>query len=171
MSSMLQDPEMEEVIVDFQKESEGLFNECEELLEDFEDDNSQMGKLEKFGQVIDRVMGAAKSLELNIMGTYCELGKTISYKASQSMDIALLEIVAAVLFDTMEILQSMNKNLVKYKEEKVEGINLEKFATRLHWLADKFSNIERASVAIDAGGETKLTDQSDIDKLLADLGL
>lgn len=170
MSEMLNDPDMEEVFVGFQEESKGFFDECESLLEDFEDDTSQLAKLEKFGQVIDRVMGAAKSLELNMMGTYCELGKTISYKASQSTDTALLEIVSAVLFDTMDILQSLNNNVLKLKAEKVEGINLEKFATRLHWLAEKFSSIERASVTI-GDAPTENDAQSDIDKLLADLGL
>jgi chemotaxis protein histidine kinase CheA len=170
MTEMLNDPEMKEVVDDFCSESEELFNQCVDFLEQYEDDNSKMNLLEKFGQTIDRVMGAAKSLGLNTMGTYCELGKTISYKASQSMDKALLEIVVAVLFDTMDILEEMNDNVLKSKEEKAHNVNLEKFATRLHWLADKFADIERASVSIDTS-ENKLTDQSDIDKLLSDLGL
>ena len=167
--SMLTDPEMAEIVDDFCKESEGIYSELEELLEDYED--TQDGKkLEEFGQVIDRVMGAAKSVDAEQTGMYCELGKTISYKASQSMDKALLDIVVAVLFDTVEILQVMNSNIEKEKVEKVSGINLEKFGSRLRWLADKFKDIQRSSVAIGVE-ETKLEGQKSIDDLLADLGL
>lgn len=169
MTSMLNDPDMAEIVDDFTKESAEIFDELEDLLDDYED-NPEPGKLEKFGQVIDRVMGAAKSVDANLMGSYCELGKTISYKASQSMDQKLLDIVTAVLFDTVEICKSMNQNILKNKEETVSGINLDAFGSRLHWLADKFKNIQRSSVAIDTE-EKHLKDQKSIDDLLADLGL
>lgn len=166
---MLQDPDMAEIVDDFCSESESIYKELEELLEDYEDWQDPK-KLEEFGQVIDRVMGAAKSVDAIQTGVYCELGKTISYKASQSMDKALLDIVLAVLFDTVEILQIMNKNIQKNREEKVSGINLEVFASRLRWLADKFKDIQRSSVAIGAE-EKQLSDQASIDDLLANLGL
>jgi chemotaxis protein histidine kinase CheA len=166
--SMLKDPDMAEVVDGFIEESNQIYETIEEILEDYEDDPSSE-KLEKFGQTIDRVMGAAKSIEAFKTGLYCELGKTISYKASQSNDPQLLNIVVAVLFDTVEILKSMNKNILIEKEEKVDGINLEAFASRLNWLADKFKDIKRSSVAIaaDAGAQ----DQKSIDQLLKDLGL
>jgi chemotaxis protein histidine kinase CheA len=166
---MLQDPEMAEIIEDFCKESEAIYNDLESMLEDYED-NQDSKKLEEFGQVIDRVMGAAKSVDADQTGLYCDLGKTISYKASQSMDKALLDIVVAVLFDTVEILQVMNKTIASDKIEKVSGINLEAFGTRLRWLADKFKDIQRSSVSIGTD-DTKLDDQKSIDDLLADLGL
>lgn len=167
--SMLQDPDMAEIVEDFCKESETIYAQLEEILEDYED-KPESQKLEEFGQIIDRVMGAAKSVDAHQTGVYCELGKTISYKASQSMDKALLDIVLAVLFDTVEILQVMNKNILIKKEEKVSGINLEAFASRLRWLANKFKDIQRSSVAIGAQ-EKQLTDQASIDDLLANLGL
>jgi hypothetical protein len=139
------------------------------MLDDYEE-NQDSKKLEEFGQVIDRVMGAAKSVDAEKTGMYCELGKTISYKASQSMDKALLDIVVAVLWDTVEILQIMNKNIETNKEEKVSGINLDAFGTRLRWLADKFKDIQRSSVAISTEGK-QLESQKSIDDLLADLGL
>jgi hypothetical protein len=86
------------------------------------------------------------------------------------MDKTLLEIVMAVLFDTIEILQIMNKSVKEQKAEIVTGINLEAFGSRLRWLADKFKDIERSSVAIDVE-EVHLTDQKSIDELLAGLGL
>lgn len=166
--SMLKDPDMAEVVEGFIEEADEIYNKIEEILDDYEDDPSN-AKLEEFGQTIDRVMGAAKSIEAHQTGLYCELGKTISYKASQSNDLKLLDIVVAILFDTVEILKSMNKNILIDREEKVDGINLEAFATRLHWLADKFKDIQRSSVAIavDAGP----ADQKSIDQLLKDLGL
>ena len=166
---MLQDPDMAEIVDDFCKESEQIYDDLEVMLEDYED-NADPKKLEEFGQVIDRVMGAAKSVDATQTGMYCELGKTISYKASQSMDKALLDIVVAVLFDTVEILQIMNKNIALEKVEKVSGINLDTFATRLRWLADKFKGIQRSSVSIGVE-EKNLGDQKSIDDLLADLGL
>lgn len=166
--SMLTDPDMAEVVEGFIEEADEIYNKIEEILEDYEDEPSNE-KLEEFGQTIDRVMGAAKSIEAHKTGLYCELGKTISYKASQSTDKQLLDIVVAILFDTVEILKSMNKNILIEKEEKVDGVNLEAFATRLNWLADKFKDIQRSSVAIDpAPGQQ---DQKSIDQLLKDLGL
>lgn len=167
--SMLKDPSMAEVVEGFIQESDEIYSKVEEILEDYEDEPSAE-KLEEFGQTIDRVMGAAKSIEATQTGLYCELGKTISYKASQSNDKQLLDIVIAILFDTVEILKSMNKNLLIEKEEKVDGINLEAFATRLHWLADKFKDIQRSSVAIDEQNAGPI-DQKSIDQLLKDLGL
>jgi chemotaxis protein histidine kinase CheA len=166
---MLLDPDMAEVVDEFCTESEGIYTELEEILDSYEDDPDSK-KLENFGQIIDRIMGAAKSIDAHQTGLYCELGKSISYKASQSMDTNLLEIVMAVLFDTVEILQVMNKSVRENKEEIVTGINLEAFGSRLRWLADKFKDIERSSVAIEV--ETvQLTDQKSIDELLAGLGL
>jgi chemotaxis protein histidine kinase CheA len=166
---MLQDPDMAEIVEDFCQESETIYSQLEEILDSYEDE-PESHKLEEFGQIIDRVMGAAKSVDATQTGLYCDLGKTISYKASQSMDQALLDIVVAVLFDTVEILQRLNKNILETKEETVSGINLDAFATRLRWLADKFKDIQRSSVAI-APDETKVEDQKSIDQLLADLGL
>ena len=64
----------------------------------------------------------------------------------------------------------MNKNIIIEKEEKVDGVNLEAFASRLSWLADKFKDITRSSVAIDSE-TTPDMDQKSIDDLLKDLGL
>jgi chemotaxis protein histidine kinase CheA len=166
---MLQDPDMAEVVDEFCQESEVILDNLEEMLEDYED-NPAPAKLEEFGQTIDRIMGAAKSLEATQMGTYCELGKTISYKASQSMDQKLLDIVVAVLFDTVEICKKMNQQILKEKTENIAGFNLEAFGTRLKWLADKFKDIQRSSVAIGVE-ENQLDGQKSIDDLLSDLGL
>ena len=164
--SMLQDPDMKEMVQDFCKESKDIFNGLENLLEDYEETpNPEI--LEEFGQRIDRVMGAAKSLEANRMGAFCELGKTISYKASQATDQKLLDIVVSILFDTIDILKKVNSKVNDDQVEDVENLNLDAFGTRLHWIADKFKDIQRASVDIGAS----LKDQKSIDDLLSELGL
>ena len=60
---LIDDPE---IIEDFCKEALGLFDELEEILEDLEEDleedPSEAGGLEKFGQIIDRVMGSAQTI-------------------------------------------------------------------------------------------------------------
>lgn len=166
--TMLNDPEMKEVVLDFCRESEKIFERLQEYLEAFEDDPETPELLENFGQAIDRVMGAAKSLGANKIGNYCELGKIIAYKASQSQDENLIQIVTAVLFDTVEVLNALIKNIKINQEEEVHGVNLDAFSTRLKWLAGKFNNIQRASVAVD--DEASLEDQKSLDDLLKDLG-
>ena len=165
--SMLQDPDMKDVVLDFCKESTDIFNGLEQLLEDYEE-NPSADLLEEFGQRIDRVMGAAKSIEAHRMGVFCELGKTISYKASQADDQKLLDIVVAILFDTLDILSKVNSKIRRDQDELVENLNLDAFGTRLHWIADKFKNIQRASIEIEGINKQ---DQKSIDELLAELGL
>lgn len=165
--SMLQDEDMAEVVDDFIKESKSILDTCEEILNEFEDEEDP-ALLEIFGQTIDRIMGAAKSLEANTTGTLTELGKTISYKASQSTDKELLTIVGAILFDLVDATKRVVNNIELTKEEKAHGLNLEAMKSRFVWLADKFKNIDRASVAI-GGGEAE--SQESIDNLLKNLGL
>lgn len=165
--TMLQDPEMEDVVIEFCDESDQLCQELEQILDDYEEDLTQTALLENFGQIIDRIMGAAKSLDAELVGRYCELGKIVSYKASQTTDVQLLEIVSATLFDTIDILNSIFKNIRTNKEEKVDGIGLNAFASRLKWLSEKFNNIQRSSVAV----EEQTQGQDSIDNLLNELGL
>ncbi|MDA8793635.1 hypothetical protein N9N67_10320 [Bacteriovoracaceae bacterium] len=149
--SMLKDPEMKDVIVDFCTESARFYEEMEDILDDLEDNPTNNELLEKFGQTIDRIMGAAKSIDAVTTGKYCELGKIISYKASQIDDEDLCNIIVAVLFDTVDILKELNESILTKGEETIKFVNLGAFGKRLHWLADKLKHIGRASVAIDEG--------------------
>lgn len=144
--SMLHDPNMQEIIDEFIKEAGSVFDELQVILDKLEENPMQQDQLEKFGQVIDRVMGAAKTIGINEIAALCEMGKIIGYKSSQTNDSELLTIVVATMADMMEMLQSMLKD-VKDRKEKIGGdINLSAFSNRLKWLAEKFKNIERASV-------------------------
>lgn len=180
---LLTDPSMKEIVDGFIEESKGLFSELEDILDDLEDDPINPPLFEKYGQVIDRVMGAAKAVGANKIAMFCELGKIIGYKASQSETASLLEVVVAVQFDSVDLLKKMILNLEQGKGETLEGISTEAFGTRLHWLSDKFKHINRSSVGFEEGedaGETgsgsddsdsDTLEQDSIDDLLADLGL
>ena len=172
---ILKDPEMKEVIDDFCQETTELFEQLEEILEELEDDPSQSEKLETFGQIIDRVMGAAKSIGLTEIGAFCELGKTIGYKSSQVPDAALREVVVAILFDALDIL---GKQLHSLKNGDIKGmkqLNTDAFATRMKWLSSKFKNVQRASCVQEnqkevTKEEKEVQTQDEIDTLMKNLG-
>jgi len=166
----LQDPGMKEIIDDFCKESNGYLTELEMTLELLEDKPNSPDDLEKFGQVIDRIMGAAKSIGSQEIATFCELGKVIGYKSSQTSDMALLNVVIAVLFDTVDLLKLMIEKLQTGKTKSLDGLNTDAFASRLKWLSEKFKDIERSSCAVSQEAKKKLS-QSSIDDLMASLGL
>lgn len=166
--SMLNDPSMKEIIIDFCDEAEALFDELQVSLEILEDIPTNTNELEKFGQVIDRIMGAAKSIGASEIATFCELGKTIGYKSSQIKDVALIEVVTAILFDSLDLLRKMIQSLRDGNDNVMGNLNTKAFVTRLTWLSAKFKNIDRASVAI--GGGDGLN-QNSIDELMQSLGL
>lgn len=165
--SMLNDPSMKEIIVDFCDEADALFDQLQISLEILEDIPANTKELEKFGQIIDRIMGAAKSIGATDIATFCELGKTIGYKSSQIKDLALIEVVVAILFDSIDLLRKMIQSLRDGNTRVLEGLNTKAFVTRLTWLSAKFKDIDRASVAIGGDG----LDQNSIDELMQSLGL
>ncbi|MBT3586235.1 MAG: hypothetical protein HN509_15110 [Halobacteriovoraceae bacterium] len=168
---MLTDPEMKDIVDDFVNESKQLLDQLEETLEALEEDPNKTG-LETFGQTIDRIMGAAKSIGANKIGMYCELGKIIGYKSSQADGPELIKLVVPILFDSVEILQGMLDSVSKGKGEVLTEINTEAFGTRLKWLADKFNDIERSSVALESGAvSNKVTGNKELNSLLTELGL
>lgn len=166
--SMLDDPSMKEIVLDFCKEAEELFDQLEQSLEILEENPKMNSELERFGQVIDRIMGAAKSIGAHEIATFCELGKVIGYKSSQVKEIPLIEVVVAVLFDSVHLLRKMIISLKEGNNKSMSNLNTKAFVTRLNWLSEKFKDIDRGSCAID--NKTKMT-QSSIDDLMKSLGL
>lgn len=164
----LKNPDLKEIVEEFCNESDELIDLLYSTLDDFEE-TSNVQALEQFGQIIDRIMGAAKSIGAQKTGQFSELGKVIGYKSSQTNDPQLLKITHAVLSDNVNIVETLLKNIRKTQEEKVDGINLDAFGSRLKWLSEKFKHIERASVAIEQ--KKPKMDQSSIDDLLKNLGL
>ncbi len=159
-------PEYKEIIDDFCLESEKLFDELETHLNILEEDLTKTTELEKFGQIIDRIMGAAKSIQAQEIATFCELGKVIGYKASQVREIPLIEVVVAILFDALDLLRKMIKSLKDGNNNSMKNLNTKAFTTRLTWLSNKFKDIERSSCAVDGN-----LNQNSIDDLMKSLGL
>lgn len=164
--SILNDPSMKEIIIDFCNEADDLFAQLESSLEILESNPLATKELEKFGQIIDRIMGAAKSIGATEIATFCELGKVIGYKSSQITDVHLIEVVVAILFDSLHMLRKMTLALRAGDDKCMNKLNTKAFATRLNWLSEKFKAIERASCQI----EGNLSQQS-IDDLMQSLGL
>jgi chemotaxis protein histidine kinase CheA len=154
------DAESSEILNEFCKESDMLLAKMCEILEELEDDNSQSKLYEKFGQLIDRIMGTAQTLGLTEIATFCELGKFIGYKSSQIQDKPLLNIVLAVLFDATDILKKMISEFSKSpgapnaKSSEANKINRTAFLSRLKWINDKFNYLERKSIAYEKVSET-----------------
>lgn len=164
--SLLNDPSMREIVIDFCNESDALFDQLEQHLTAFENNPKSTAELEKFGQIIDRIMGAAKSIGAEEIAKFCELGKLIGYKSSQISDVPLLEVVAGVLFDSVLMLRKMNQSLREGNSKCMNKLNTKAFGTRLTWLSDKFKDIERSSCKIDGN-----LSQNSIDDLMKSLGL
>lgn len=131
-----------ELIKGFCEETDTLLKDLIRITEIFED-TQKPELLEEFGQVIDRIMGAAYTLELEEIGRFCELGKKIGYKASQTTDSKLLKLAGPILADTTEILSTMIKDLNRKEQESNARVQLEAFKSRLKWFLEKFQDINR----------------------------
>jgi chemotaxis protein histidine kinase CheA len=164
--SLINDPSMKEIVTDFCNEADSLFDQLEETLSLVEENPAQSKELEKFGQIIDRIMGAAKSIGAQEISTFCELGKVIGYKSSQIKDVPLLEVVVAVLFDSLHMLRKMNQSLREGHDQSMNKLNTKAFSTRLTWLSNKFKDIDRASCSFESN-----LDQNSIDDLMKSLGM
>lgn len=166
--SILNDPSMKEIVDDFCEEASSLFDQLEKSLNLLEENPSNSKELENFGQVIDRIMGAAKSIGATEIATFCQLGKVIGYKSSQIIDIPLIEVVVAILFDSLEMLRRMIEALKAGNDKCMKNLNTKAFVTRLHWLSEKFKNIERSSCSVEGDGNLN---QNSIDDIMKSLGL
>ena len=151
----LNDPEMKEIIDDFVSESESLLKELNAVLEQVEDDPSDGKKLEEFGQVIDRMMGAAQTMGFEKIGYICQMGKLIGYKAGQHNKEAMTEMTSGVLFDLLDLLENL---LAEIKDGKESTYDSSAFISRLEWLAGKFGHIKRASCSFDGEDDDGLED-------------
>jgi hypothetical protein len=166
-----------EILKEFQSESKELISQLLEILEGCEGDFSQVKRLEQYGQIVDRIMGAAKSLEVMLggsnsfvakIGDYSALCKAVGYKASQIKDNAqFYDVCVAFLFDATEMLMEMIEGNFDEKLPMKELFS-STFRDRLKWVSDQFGAEYRASVAV--GTPTK-AGRDEIDLLLEKLGL
>ncbi len=140
---------MDEIVQEFCQESRLILNELDSLLDGLELNPSDFKSLEVFGQKVDRIMGAAKSLEFHQMGIISEFCKTISYKSAQSKNTDLVIIVVAFLFEAVEVLKDMFNNLEANKPAELEPAFIKTILSRLEFITGRLTHIQRASVAIE----------------------
>jgi chemotaxis protein histidine kinase CheA len=172
-----------EILEDFQGESKGLVEEMMGLLEEADGEPSQYPKLEHYGQIVDRIMGGAKSLATNFasdfppghlihqMGDYAALCKAVGYKASQVHDNEqFFNVSVAFLLDATDMLHQMVDLLTSEQSHSVSTLLNKTFLDRLKWINAQFKGDLRATVASKQDAPKKMS-QTDIDDLLKKLGI
>lgn len=163
---------MREIVIEFCNESDELLEQLRDTLDEFEDKPENHKLLEEFGQTVDRIMGASKTLGLNDLGHLCQMGKIIGYKGSQVKERPLQEISGGVLFDLCDLIEVLLNNIREGKED--HDFNLEAFKGRLQWLASKFKHIERSSCSFDEEQakqtQTSKTTTAELDRLINQFG-
>jgi chemotaxis protein histidine kinase CheA len=166
-----------EILEEFQNESKILIDKMNSILEEVEGDFNQVQSLEEYGNNVDRIMGAAKSLALmaepdhliHKIADYAAICKAVGYKSSQIRDNEqFYDICVALLMDGTEVLQEMIDNLSAGKSG-IQELFSKTFLERLRWVSSVFKADVRASVDVNKG--QKKMSQSDIDDLLKKLGL
>lgn len=149
---------MDEILQEYCLESKTILNELVSILLTLENKSEDYKALEVFGQKIDRIMGAAKSLELHKMGKISELCKVISYKSAQSKNKDLVIVTVAFLFEAVETLQEMTDNLEKLQSEEINPTSTTTILSRLEFMSKRLIDIQRSSVAINDKELLELSD-------------
>ncbi len=162
------------ILDDFVKESLSLVDQCIELLESIESDSKQVKRLAEFANLIDRVMGGAKSLalslheehSLHLIGDYCAICKSVGYQGVkiQNND-ELFNVTVALLLDAVEMVQNLLERVDKTRTE-LKKMFTNTFLDRLKWISFQFDQIHKKE-----SGSGDLMQQNDIDVLLQKLGL
>lgn len=147
---------MSEILDLFKQESLSIISKIDVILDDISANPEKNELLEEFGQNIDRIMGAAKNLEVSgelpeIMGRigeFCQLCKAIGYKGSQVSSPELTTIVAAFLMDAIDLLNGFILRVETLTQDDVSGLISATFLERLKWMNEKMGDNLRSSVAI-----------------------
>ncbi|MGE4130357.1 MAG: hypothetical protein AB7F86_01895 [Bdellovibrionales bacterium] len=136
---------MDELVQQFQSESLELVGQLVTILEEIEEDPSQFSQLQKYGNLVDRIMGTADTIasmtpslaETNHrIGLYGKLCKVVSYKASRvSNNPNLTSVVVAFLLDATEILEKMISDLDSTGGQLAID---DRFLDRLQWITEQF---------------------------------
>jgi hypothetical protein len=99
----------EEFLGYFLEESTEVISNLKTLVRSFEGVESS-SNFEKFGQQVDRIMGAAYTLSLKCVGDLAKMGKELGYKSSQVLEIDKLLVVQSLLSQLVKALDSIIKN-------------------------------------------------------------
>lgn len=171
--------ENREIVESFYIESKSLVVQLVELLERVDGDFTKADQLEIYGQTVDRIMGAAKSIALAFpeghliykIGDLSAICKAVGYKASQIRgNPEFFNISVALLLDATEGLDGMLEALKKGQEKDIREVFNQTFINRLKWISSKFGSEVRETVGPKEPSADKLS-QGEIDGLLKKLGL
>lgn len=137
----------QEILIEFARESQGLVQECVEILEAIEDDHAQLPRLENYANRIDRVMGAARSIAmletdnhaLHVIGDSAALCKALGYRCLASSPSAeLIDTTVAFLMDATELVGDLLERLDEEGGE-LRAEMKETFVERLRWISDLYA--------------------------------
>ncbi len=172
--SQHQDP----IVVEFISESKDIIRTLEEELEKAEAGLEQSSHLENYGQIVDRILGGAKTLAVNLpgehkmldrIGDYAGVCKAVGYKACQIKNNPdFYSICVALLMDVTEVLKEM-LSILESKQPDPKEVISSTLVERLKWVSGKFSAETRGSVSVQKKDEKM--NQEEIDSLLKKLGV
>ena len=136
----------QDILKGFKEESTSLLKELLGIIEKIESTDQKSfpaNLLTDFAQKIDRIMGAAKTICMEVpehmglqkIGKLAELCKIIGYQAAESKNTALLPIFTAFWADTIEVMESL---LTAFENEQQTAEITQSFSgilqKRLEWL-------------------------------------
>lgn len=180
----------QELYQEFINESYQICLELNTVLEETEDSPDLYHNLEKYGQMVDRIMGGAKTIAesfssdfpadhlIHRVGDYSALCKSIGYKASQiRKNDYFFNVCVACLMDATNMLKKMLGHLQNKNQGHFNIKVTDTFMDQLRWINSQFKGNVRGSVAStiannDPSGAnvTKPLEQTDIDDLLKKIG-
>jgi chemotaxis protein histidine kinase CheA len=163
-----------EILTEFQAEAKKLVEELEEILEEMEGCDSYPSQpMERFAQRIDRIMGAAQTLNqldpdnkgLRLVGALAQICKRMGYQAAQAKEARLLPFFSAFWADTLELVDALVSVVGDAKStSQIQERYAQALLKRLEWLQSKV-----ASSGASGGAPSSALNQSDVDALAAAL--
>jgi hypothetical protein len=163
-----------EIIKDFVNESKNIVKECLILLESIEGHYEKSALLEKYGNSLDRIMGGARTIALDVskdhvlymISDYAALCKNVSYKAAQiKVNEPFFNVCVALLIDASEML-SLILDKTDLSTEEIKKSIPDEFIGRLRWVLNQFNNQVRSTVNLkDPAGKVK-NSKNDLEELL-----
>lgn len=166
-----------EILEEFIVESKKIIKDSLFILDKVEGNIVQANLIKDYGNLVDRLMGGAKSLatllpsghSIILLGDYACLCKAVSYKTSQiKTNEQFFNICVALLQDATETLEIMITNLDKSPAELHKLFSIV-FIERLRWISNKF-NIEYVESLSSSSKKGKQLVQSEIDSMLKKIG-
>lgn len=166
------------ILAEFQKESKNLLGQMMEILEACALGPGHALRLEEYGNLVDRIMGGAKSLEVGLslqnpalktVGAYAEVCKAVGYQTSQIENHPdFYDICIQLLLDATEVLEELIDRLSNLQASEANSLINQKILDRLRWVSGKFGEEARS---IGGGGRKPKLNQKNIDDLLRKLGV